>query len=334
MRDSSDSGATLLSVSGLTKRFPVRAGLLGRVNRWIVAVDAVDLELRAGETLGCVGESGCGKTSLGRSILRLVEPDAGTVLFHGPEAGRVRDVRKVRGAELRRLRREMQIVFQDPYSSLNPRMRVGAQVGEALAFHGLARGAELKRRVATLLERVGLDPDMARQYPHEFSGGQRQRIVIARALALNPRFVVCDEAVSALDVSIQAQIMNLLMDLQEEFGLAYLFISHDLAVVRHISDRVMVMYLGQVVETGPAEELFRAPCHPYTRALLEAVPARRPGEKKQRLLLKGDLPSPANPPSGCRFHTRCPEVMDVCRSEVPPVRVSEPGCWYRCHLDR
>ena len=329
-----DPGAPLLDVRGLTKQFPVKTGLFGRVRRKIVAVDHVDLEVRAGETLGCVGESGCGKTTLGRAILRLIEPDAGKIWFHGPEPDRVRDLRQVRGAELRRLRRELQIVFQDPYSSLNPRMRIGAQVGEALAFHGLSRGAELKLRVARLLERVGLDPDMALRYPHEFSGGQRQRIVIARALALNPRFVVCDEAVSALDVSIQAQIMNLLQDLQREFGLAYLFISHDLAVVRHISDRVIVMYLGQVVESGPAEELFRNPAHPYTRALLEAIPARRPGEKRRRLLLSGDLPSPANPPPGCPFHTRCPEVLDRCLNEEPPIRHTGPGRWSRCHLER
>ncbi len=330
---STPGAPSLLDVAGLVKTFPVRAGLFGRVIGRVHALSSVDLQVRAGETVGCVGESGCGKTTLGRVILRLIEADAGSIRFGGPEAADVRDVRALDERGLRSLRREMQIIFQDPYSSLNPRMKVADLVGEALAVHGLARGAERQRRVARLLERVGLDPGCASRYPHEFSGGQRQRIGVARALALEPRFVVCDEAVSALDASVQAQIVNLLRDLQQELGLAYLFISHDLAVVRHMSERVVVMYLGEIVESAACAELFARPRHPYTRALLSAVPVARPGERRRRILLAGEVPSPLRPPSGCRFHTRCPFVMEHCRSVAPPQRQTGSGGWFRCHLE-
>ncbi|MFH0944237.1 MAG: oligopeptide/dipeptide ABC transporter ATP-binding protein [Planctomycetota bacterium] len=320
----------LLTVRGLSKSFAVRSGFFGKESGRLLAVDAVDIDLAEGETLGCVGESGCGKTTLGRVILRLLEPDSGSVWF-GVESQK--DVLAARGAELRSLRRQMQIIFQDPYSSLNPRLKVGSQVGEALVFHRICGRDEVRRRVGELLERVGLDATAAARFPHQFSGGQRQRIGIARALALNPRFVVCDEAVSALDVSIQAQIINLLKDLQQELGLSYLFIAHDLAVVRHISNRVMVMYLGQVVESSRTDELFERPRHPYTRSLLAAVPVRNPGKRGARLLLSGDLPSPMNPPGGCRFHTRCKEVMEICRVAVPPIHPTGTGGWYRCHIN-
>jgi len=321
----------LLEVTRLEKSFRVRSSLLGRVQATVRAVDGVDLVVGEGETVGCVGESGCGKTTLGRAILRLIEPDAGSIRFAG------RDVRAMGGGALRALRREMQIIFQDPFASLNPRMKVEELVGEALTVHGLARGRARMARVTELLERVGLDAASMNRYPHEFSGGQRQRIGIARALALGPRFVVCDEATSALDVSVQAQIINLLESLGRELGISYLFISHDLGVVRHVSDRVLVMYLGRIVEEAPTEALFETPRHPYTRALLSAIPVPDPdlASKRKRIVLEGDLPSPDNPPPGCPFHTRCPDVMDVCRSEEPPWKESEPaaGHRYRCHLD-
>ena len=273
-----------------------------------------------------VGESGCGKSTLGRSILRLTEPTAGTVRFEGV------DISKLSAAEMRRTRRFMQIIFQDPYSSLNPRMRVGAIVGEGLAIHGIARGAERRRRVVELLARVGLHADAYDRYPHEFSGGQRQRIGIARALAVEPRFIVADEPVSALDVSIQAQIVNLLQDLQQQMSLAYLFIAHDLRVVEHISQRVAIMYLGKIVELAPSEEIYASPRHPYTRALLSAVPEPRVGAKKQRIVLGGDVPSPVNPPPGCAFHPRCPHAIEVCRRDEPELVRGARGHAVACHV--
>jgi len=321
-------GAPLLEVADLCKHFPVRKGLLSRVVGQVKAVDGISLQVRAGETLGLVGESGCGKTTAGRSILRLIEPTAGTVRFDGV------DVLGAPPRELRLLRRHMQIIFQDPYSSLNPRMSVADIVGEGLRVHRLVSGrAALQERVRELLAKVRLDPGYANRYPHEFSGGQRQRIGIARALSLSPKFIVCDEAVSALDVSIQAQIVNLLMDLRDELGLAYLFVAHDLSVVRHISHRVAVMYLGRIVETADTEALFSTPKHPYTAALLSAVPVADPARRRTRILLGGDVPSPLNPPPGCAFHTRCPAVMEICRREAPPTRPAGPGHSYVCHLE-
>ena len=314
----------LLEVLGLTKTFTVEKGFFGGDRRRLIAVDRVSFTVGPGETLGLVGESGCGKTTLGRTVLRLIEPDSGEVRFDGE------DVLARSPAEMRALRKQMQIIFQDPYASLNPRMTAGAIVGEGLTVHGLARGAEQRAKVASLFERVGLDPESVDRYPHEFSGGQRQRIGIARALAVGPRFIVCDEPVSALDVSIQAQVINLLMDLRDDFGLAYLFISHDLSVVRHISDRVCVMYLGRIVEEGPARRLFEAPRHPYTRALIAAVPTLDPDGKAPRIVLEGEVPSPLNPPSGCPFHPRCPEARPECARAEPPVRRVEEGGWYRC----
>ncbi|RLE32587.1 peptide ABC transporter ATP-binding protein, partial [Candidatus Acetothermia bacterium] len=295
----------LLEVRGLKKYFPVRRGVFRRIVGWVKAVDDVDFFIQEGETLGLVGESGCGKTTTGRTILRLIEPTAGEILFRSQRLGRVVDIAKMKPREMKPLRREMQIIFQDPYSSLNPRMTVGDIVGEPLVVHRVARGKEKERRVAELLQAVGLKPEHMRRYPHEFSGGQRQRIGIARALALDPQLIVCDEPVSALDVSIQAQVLNLLEDLQDEFHLTYLFIAHDLSVVKHISDRVAVMYLGKIVELAETEELFTHPMHPYTEALLSAVPIPDPDYKKERILLQGDVPSPINPPSGCYFHPRC-----------------------------
>jgi oligopeptide/dipeptide ABC transporter ATP-binding protein len=318
------SAEPLLRVEGLTKHFPVTRGVLGRTVGHVRAVDAVTFDVRKGETLGLVGESGSGKTTVGRSILRLIEPSAGRIVFDGV------DVRQAEADELRRLRRSMQIIFQDPYSSLNPRMRVVDLVGEALEVHGLARGAELERRVVALLRRVGLSPSWLNRYPHEFSGGQRQRIGVARAIALEPKLIICDEPVSALDVSIQAQVVNLLRALGSELGLSYLFIAHDLSVVRHLSHRVAVMYLGELVELAPVKRLFDAPAHPYTRALLSAIPVPDPRRRRRRLVLTGDIPSPLDPPSGCRFHTRCPAVMDRCRTEAPPRYTPESEHEVRC----
>jgi oligopeptide/dipeptide ABC transporter ATP-binding protein len=314
----------LLRVEGLTKHFPVTRGVLGRTVGHVRAVDDVTFDVRKGETLGLVGESGSGKTTVGRTILRLIEPSGGRILFDGV------DVRAAESGELRRLRRSMQIIFQDPYSSLNPRMRVADLIGEALEVHGLTRGPETERRVLELLRRVGLSPSWLNRYPHEFSGGQRQRIGVARAIALEPKLVICDEPVSALDVSIQAQIMNLLQALGRELDLSYLFIAHDLSVVRHLSHRVAVMYLGELVEIAPVKRLFDAPSHPYTRALLSAIPVPDPKRQRRRLVLTGDIPSPLDPPSGCRFHTRCPAVMDRCKHEVPPRYAPEPGHEVRC----
>jgi len=315
----------ILEVRGLVKDYAIGGGLFGKKEH-VHAVRGVDLDVGRGETLGVVGESGCGKSTLGRSILRLTEPTAGTVRFEGV------DISKLSAAEMRRTRRFMQIIFQDPYSSLNPRMRVGAIVGEGLAIHGIARGAERRRRVVELLARVGLHADAYDRYPHEFSGGQRQRIGIARALAVEPRFIVADEPVSALDVSIQAQIVNLLQDLQQQMSLAYLFIAHDLRVVEHISQRVAIMYLGKIVELAPSEEIYASPRHPYTRALLSAVPEPRVGAKKQRIVLGGDVPSAVNPPSGCAFHPRCPHAIEVCRRDEPELVRGARGHAVACHV--
>jgi oligopeptide transport system ATP-binding protein len=318
-------GNILLEVRNLVKHFPVTKGFLFQRQTGVVrAVDGVSFTVREGETLGLVGESGCGKTTLGRVILRLLEPTGGEVVFQG------RNIFQLSREELRRLRRDMQIIFQDPYSSLNPRMTVGDIVGEPLEIHRLARGREKIRRVQELLEIVGLSPYHINRYPHEFSGGQRQRIGIARALAVNPKFIICDEPVSALDVSIQAQIINLLQELQREFRLTYLFIAHDLSVVKHISDRIAVMYLGKIVELAPADELFENPQHPYTEALLSAVPIPDPEIRRERILLPGDVPSPVNPPSGCRFHTRCMYAVERCSVEEPRLEEVAPGHWVAC----
>ncbi|MFN2232346.1 MAG: ABC transporter ATP-binding protein [Anaerolineae bacterium] len=305
---------TLLEVRNLTKHFPITRGIIiQRQVGAIKAVDGVSFDIYRGETLGLVGESGCGKSTTGRTILQLYRPTSGDVYFEGE------DLVEMKGEQLRRQRRKMQMIFQDPYASLNPRMTVGSIVGEPLEVHSIAKGNERRERVQELLRIVGLNPYFVNRYPHEFSGGQRQRIGVARALAVNPEFIVCDEPISALDVSIQAQVINLLEDLQEEFGLTYLFIAHDLSVVRHISDRIAVMYLGKIVEMTDRATLYDDPKHPYTQALLSAVPIPDPviEAQRKRIILEGDVPSPANPPSGCNFSTRCPRVMDICREEDP-----------------
>ena len=315
----------LIHVNHLMKYFPVRGGLLQRVVAYVQAVDDVSFTVREGETLGLVGESGCGKTTVGRTMLRLTEPTGGEVLYEDT------NVFDLRGSDLKRMRRNMQIIFQDPYASLDPRMPIGESIGEGLKIHNVGNPKERFNIVLENLEKVGLQDFHARRYPHEFSGGQRQRIGIARALALQPKFIICDEPVSALDVSIQSQVLNILNDLQKEFGLTYLFIAHNLSVVEHISHRVAVMYLGKMVELTTREELFRNPLHPYTQALMSAIPVPNPDMKRERILLPGDVPSPLNPPTGCRFHPRCPVAMDHCSVEEPPfIEVSEDhfvACW-------
>ena len=327
-RDRMVPGGTtpLLSVRDLTKYFPIKRGVFSRVSGNVRAVDGVSFDVARGETLGIVGESGCGKTTMGRCILRLIEPTAGEIRFEGT------DVRALDAGALRRMRRKMQIVFQDPFSSLNPRMTVGAIVREGLTIHELAEGAAADARVRQLLDEVGLRSEYASRYPHEFSGGQRQRIGIARALAVEPSFIVCDEPVSALDVSVQAQVINLMQDLQRDRGLTYLFIAHDLSVVEHIADRVAVMYLGHIVELAAAADLYREPLMPYTQALLSAVPVPDPAASRKRIVLTGDVPSPANPPSGCVFHPRChhPQKDAACQRIVPPLEEKAPGHWAAC----
>jgi oligopeptide transport system ATP-binding protein len=317
----------LLEVQDLKIAFPVRSGWLQRTCGSVRAVDGVSFSVAPGETVGLVGESGCGKSTLGRAVVRLIEPDAGRILFEGE------DLARLSGADLRRRRRRLQLIFQDPYSSLDPRMTVAAILGEALDIHQLAATRAVRReRIDRLLVDVGLDPSHAGRYPHEFSGGQRQRIGIARALAVEPRLVVCDEPVSALDVSVQAQIVNLLQDLQQQRAMAYLFIAHDLAVVEHISRRLLVMYLGRIVEAGEARAVCRSPQHPYTQALLSAVPVVDPTSKRRRILLSGDVPSPLNPPAGCPFHPRCPVAEARCRTVPPLLRATQPDRWTACHL--
>ena len=326
-KDAEVSKRTLLEVKDLYKYFPIHAGLLSRHVADVKAVDGVDFTIAPGETLGLVGESGSGKTTIGRVILRLANATSGEVVFDG------HDILNCTRSELRRLRKEMQIIFQDPFASLNPRMTVGDIVGEPLKIHHLARGKAVEDRVQELLRLVGLQPYHANRYPHEFSGGQRQRVGIARALAVNPKFIVCDEPVSALDVSIQAQVINLLEDLQKQLGLTYLFIAHDLSVVRHISTRVAVMYVGKIMELANRDELYENALHPYTQSLLSAIPIPDPHveKRRKRIVLTGDIPSPVNPPSGCRFHTRCPIAFERCKVEIPPFNEYRPGHFAACH---
>ena len=327
MTDTLCKTETLLKVENLQKYFPIRKGIV--VQRHVgdvKAVDGVSFDIRRGETLGMVGESGCGKSTIGRTILRLLEPTAGKVTFEG------RVLNDLSGEEMRKMRSQMQMIFQDPYASLNPRMRVGDIIGEPMLIHAKSSRVDREKRVRKLLEVVGLSPYHGSRYPHEFSGGQRQRIGIARALSVNPKLIVCDEPVSALDVSIQAQVINLLEDLQKEFNLTYLFIAHDLSVVKHISDRVVVMYLGKMVELSESKELYIKPLHPYTIALLSAIPVPDPTIKKDRIILKGDVPSPVNPPSGCHFHTRCPIVQDICKQQDPIFKDIGKGHYVACHF--
>jgi oligopeptide/dipeptide ABC transporter ATP-binding protein len=315
----------LIKVNELVKYFPVRGGLLQRVVAWVQAVDNISFTIREGETVGLVGESGCGKTTVGRTMLRLIEPTSGSVIYNDV------DVFDLKGGDLKAMRRNMQIIFQDPYASLDPRMPVGESIVEGLKIHNVGSPRERFERAIEMLRKVGMEDYHARRYPHEFSGGQRQRIGIARALALQPKFIVADEPVSALDVSIQSQVLNILKDLQREFGLTYLFIAHNLSVVEHISDRVAVMYLGKMVEMTTREELFRNPLHPYTQALMSAIPVPDPRLARERIILEGDVPSPLNPPSGCRFHPRCPVALEHCAVEEPPFREVSPdhlvACW-------
>ncbi|GAB4213086.1 MAG: dipeptide ABC transporter ATP-binding protein [Roseiflexaceae bacterium] len=316
----------LLEVKNLVKHFPIKGGLLRRTVATVRAVDGVSFHVQPGETLGIVGESGCGKTTTGRTILRLENATGGSVMFQG------QDVLKASPRQLKTLRRDLQIVFQDPYASLNPRMTIGESIAEGLVIHKIGSPKERTERVQQVLATVGLHRNHTNRFPHEFSGGQRQRIGIARALVMNPKLIVCDEPVSALDVSIQAQVLNLLRRLQQEFGLTYLFIAHNLSVVEHISDRVGVMYLGKMVELAKSETLFREPRHPYTKALISAIPATAPGVKRERIILQGDVPSPINPPSGCRFHPRCWMAREICKTDEPAFEEKEPGHWSACHF--
>jgi oligopeptide transport system ATP-binding protein len=318
--------APLIEVRNLKKYFPVKKGVFSRVVAHVRAVDDITFSLAPGETLGLVGESGCGKTTAGRSLLRLIEPTGGQVLYNGT------DLLAASADQMRLNRRDLQIIFQDPYSSLNPRMTVGAIVSEGLTVHGIGEKSERMEKVKQTLQQVGLDPAYINRYPHEFSGGQRQRIGLARALILNPKFIVCDEPVSALDVSVQSQVVNLLVDLKEKYGIAYLFISHDLSVVQYISDRVAVMYLGEIVETAKSEELYKRPLHPYTQALLSAVPVPDPDRKRSRIILQGDVPSPLNPPAGCRFHPRCPAAVKGLCDVQPPKLIDYGGHQAACHV--
>ncbi len=317
---------SLLTVEDLKVHFPIKKGLLSKIAGYVYAVDGVSFTLKKGETIGLVGESGCGKTTTGLAVLNLVAPTAGNVLFQG------QNVYQVNKKSLKSLKREMQIIFQDPYSSLNPRMTVNRILNDPMEIHGLYPGQERSERIAYLLEKVGLSPEQGRRYPHEFSGGQRQRIGIARALALNPQLIIGDEPVSALDVSIQAQIVNLLVDLQTEFQLSYIIIAHDLAVVEHICDRIAVMYLGKVVETASYRDVYNSPKHPYTQALLSAIPIANPKVRKERIILAGDVPSPITPPAGCHFHPRCHKKMDICDQKVPVLKGPGEGHRVACHL--
>jgi oligopeptide transport system ATP-binding protein len=318
--------SSLLKIEGLKKYFPIQGGIFSKTVGYVKAVDGVSFHVDKGEIMGLVGESGCGKTTVGRLILRLYEPTAGEIYFEGA------NISKLSGHEMRNARKILQIIFQDPYGSLNPRMTIGDIIGEPLLIHNIAKGKEREQRVADILETVGMSPRYMKRYPHEFSGGQRQRIGIARALALNPKLIVCDEPVSALDVSIQAQVINLLEDLQGKFGFTYLFIAHDLSVIKHISDRVAVMYLGKIVELANTEELYGNPLHPYTEALLSAVPIPDPSLNRKRIVLEGDVPSPINPPSGCHFRTRCKYAKKICIEEEPPLIELARGHYVACHL--
>ena len=328
MSDNSSTHQKLVEVRGLKMWFPIMRGILQKHVADVKAVDGLNFDVYQGETLGLVGESGCGKSTTGRAILQLYTPTAGSVIFEG------RDLVKTKGEDLRKMRRRMQMIFQDPYASLNPRMTVGSIVAEPLEVHNIGSKSERVDRVRELLKVVGLNPYFINRYPHEFSGGQRQRIGVARALAVNPAFIVCDEPISALDVSIQAQVINLLEDLQEQFGLTYLFIAHDLSVVRHISNRIAVMYLGKIMELADRDELYRNPMHPYSQALLSAVPIPDPviEEKRQRIILEGDVPSPVNPPKGCNFSTRCPKALAMCKDQEPEFREYDSGHWVACWL--